>query len=194
MIANDGKRPMRMLLLWGDLYGANCTMSTKKLSIVDKFHRYGWELTSAGATRTVEPCGFARERGADGIPMDCTFDEIGDIEEFDGLSVMPGPSHRDLIDTPAVLVMIRRAADAGLVVSGWCRGVRVLASADVLRGRQVVGHVDDRDAIETAGGIYVGHDHPPVIDGRLVTGARSYRYRAKNAEAIRKAMVERLAD
>ena len=194
MSAKGTERRVRMLLLWGDLYGANCTMSTKKLSIVDKFRRYGWDLTSAAATRTVEPCGFARERGAEAIEMDCTFDELADIEDFDGLSVMPGPAHRGLIDAPAVLEMIRHAADAGLVVSGWRRGVRVLAAADVLRGRQIVGHSDDRDAIEAAGGVFVGHDHPPVIDGRLVTGARSYHYRAKNADAIRVAMAERLAE
>ena len=96
-------------------------------------------------------------------------------------------------EAPKTMGLVRRASDEGLVLSAWCRGVRVLAAADVIRGKRVVGHIDDKDAIEEAGGIYVGHDHPPVIDGRLVTGARSYYYRAKNAEAIRTAMVDRLA-
>jgi len=190
MTANER---VRMLLLWGDHYGSNCTMSTKKLSIVDKFRRYGWELTSAAVTKTVAPCGFARERGAEAIEMDCLVDELGDVAAFDGLSIMPGPAHRGLVESSAALEWIRRAAAAGLVVSAWCRGVRVLAAADVLDGKQVVGHADDKDAIEAAGGLFVGQDHPPVIDGRLVTGARSYYYRAKNAEAIRKAIEEKLA-
>jgi len=194
MSAKGRERPMRMLLLWGDLHGANCTMSTRKLSIVDKFRRYGWELTSAAATKTVAPCGFARERGAKAIEMDCTIDELGDVSEYDGLSVLPGPAHRGLIDSAAALEWIRRAADAGLVVSGWCRGVRVLAAADVLRGKRVVAHIDDKDAIERAGGEFVGQDHLPVIDRCLVTGARSYAYRAKNADAIRVALTERLAE
>jgi len=193
MPAKGNERPMRMLLLWGDQYGANCTFSAKKLSIVDKFRRYGWDLTSAGAKTTVSPCAFAQRRGAEAIELDCALEEIGEVTEYDGISVMPGPAHRGLIDAPAAMETIRRAADEGLVVSGWCRGVRVLAAADVLRGKRVVGHADDRETIEAAGGIYVGHDHPPVVDGRLVTGARSYHYRAKNAEAIRTAMAERRA-
>jgi hypothetical protein len=36
----------------------------------------------------------------------------------------------------------------------------------------------------SAGGSFVGQDHSPVIDGTLVTGARSYSYRVKNADAI----------
>ena len=193
MSAERNERPVRMVLLWGDLYGANCTSSEKKLSIVDKFRRYGWDLTSVGAQKTVRPCAFAQQRGAEAIELDCTLEQIGDVTEYDGISIMPGPAHRGLIDSPVAMRMIRRAADEGLVLSGWCRGVRVLAAAGVLGGKRVVGHADDREAIEASGGVYVGHDHPPVIDGRLVTGARSYYYRAKNADAIPTAMLDRLA-
>jgi len=182
-----------MLLLWGDLYGANCTSNEKKLSILEKFRRYGWQLTLAGVERTISPCAFARQRGAEPLELDCTVDDLGDASDYDGISVLPGPAHRRLIASPKAMALIRQGSEAGLVLSAWCRGVRVLAAADVLRGKRVVGHADDKDVIEAAGAIYVGHDHPPVIDGRLVTGARSYYYRAKNAEAIRKAMAERLA-
>ena len=193
MSAKKSERPVRMLLLWGDLYGANCTFNEKKLSILKKFRRYGWDLTLAGAERTVRPCAFAQQRGADPFELDCTIDELGEATDYDGLSVMPGPAHRGLIESPEVMRLVKKAADGGLVVSAWCRGLRVLAAADVIRGKRVVGHIDDKDVIEAAGGIYLGHDHPPVIDGRLVTGARSYYYRAKNAEAIRTAMAERRA-
>jgi hypothetical protein len=54
-----------------------------------------------------------------------------------------------------------------------------------------VGHVDDKAAIEAAGGTFVGQDHPPIIDGTLVTGARSYFYRAKIADAIKQAVLAR---
>lgn len=89
--------------------------------------------------------------------------------------------------------LLRQASEAGLVISGWCRGVRVLAAADVIAGKQIVGHMNDKDAIEKAGGLFAGQDHPPVIDGRVVTGARCYYYRAKNAEAIRTAIEARAA-
>jgi len=193
MCNNRTDQLIRMLLLWGDRYGANCTSNGRKLSIVERFRRYGWQLTLAGAQRMVEPCPFARQRGAEPLQLDCSVDDCGEATDYDGVCVLPGPSHRGLIESPKAIALIRRGAEAGLVVSGWCRGVRVLAAADVLRDKRVVGHADDKDAIEAAGGIYVGHDHPPVIDGRLVTGARSYFYRAKNADAIRTALAERRA-
>ncbi len=186
------QREVRLLLLWGDLYGANCTMGGRKLSILDKFRHYGWTLTLAGVEKTVRPCAFARQKGAEAVNLDCTVEEIDDVTLFDGVSVLPGPAFNGLLESARVTAMLQTAADAGLVISGWCRGVKVLAAADVIRGRRVVAHIDDRAFIEAAGGIFVGHDHPPVVDGNLVTGARSYYYRSKNAEAIRQAMNARL--
>jgi putative intracellular protease/amidase len=190
--AQDAKQ-IRILLLVGDLVGANCTSNENKLSILEKFRRYGWEVTLAGAERVVRPCAYAAERGATPLDLDCTIDDVGNVLDYDGISILPGPSHSGLIKSQKALRMIRDAAAAGLVLSAWCHGVRVLAAADVIRGKRIVGHAADKDAVEAAGGIFVGHDHPPVTDGRLVTGARSYFYRAKNADAIRAAMLERLA-
>lgn len=187
------KKPVRILLLAGDLYGANCTSNEKKLSILDKFRSFGWEATLAGVDRVVRPCAFAAERGAVPLPLDLTVDEVGDVTAYDAVSVLPGPAHAGLIASRKAMQLLRQASEAGLVVSGWCHGVRALAAADVIAGKQVVGHARDREAIEQAGGLFVGHDHPPVIDGRLVTGARCYHYRAKNAEAIRAAIEARAA-
>jgi putative intracellular protease/amidase len=192
MPRNTTTDPVRMLLLWGDVYGANCTMGGRKLPILEKFRRYGWELTLAGAKALVSPCAFAKGRGAEPVDLDCMIDAIEDVGAFDGISVMPGPSHKGLIDSPRAMSVVRQAFEAGLVVSAWCRGVRVLAAADVLQGKRVVCHADDRELIEAAGGFFVGHDHPPVIDGTVVTGARSYYYRTKNADAIRDAVNARL--
>jgi putative intracellular protease/amidase len=186
-----------LLLLWGDLYGANCAMTGggggRKLTIVERFRRYGWELTSAGATARVSPCAFAAGRGAEPIELERAIDSIDSIEAYDGISVMPGPSHKGLIESPHALALVKAAFEGGLVVSAWCRGVRVLAAADVIRGKRIVCHADDREAVEAADGIFVGHDHPPEIDGPIVTGARSYYYRVQNADAIRDAMNARLA-
>ncbi len=187
------KNAVRILLLVGDLYGANCTSSEKKLSILDKFGTYGWETTLAGVDRVVRPCGFAAERGATPLSLDRTVDEIGDVTAYDAVSVLPGPAHSGLIASQRAMQLLRQANEAGLVISGWCRGVRALAAADVIAGKRIVGHVNDKGAIEKAGGLFVGQDHPPEIDGRIVTGARCYHYRAKNAEAIHAAMEARQA-
>jgi hypothetical protein len=177
-------RPIRMLLLVGDLYGLNCTSDSKKLSILEKMRRYGWELTTAGIGREVHPCAFGRQHGAEPMALDSTVSEIGDVSRFDGISVLPGPAFK-------ANELIREGFHKGLVISGWCRGVRVLAAADIVRGKRVVGHADDREAIQAAGGVYLGNDHPPVIDGTLVTGVRSYFYRAQTCDAIRAAIQER---
>ncbi len=193
MTEKTKKNPVRIVLLVGDLYGANCTSSEKKLSILDKFASYGWEATLAGVERVVRPCGFAAERGAAPLSLDRTIDEIGDVTTYDAVSVLPGPAYAGLIGSRRAMQLLRQASEAGLVISGWCRGVRVLAAADVIAGKQIVGHMNDKDAIEKAGGLFAGQDHPPVIDGRVVTGARCYHYRAKNAEAIRTAIEARAA-
>ncbi len=182
-----------MLLLVGDMIGANCLTGGKKLSILEKFERYGWDLTIAGTKDHVAPCPFAAERKLEAPKIDRLIDNITDVTEFDAVSILPGPSHTCLIESDHVLRLVHQAVDEGLVVSAWCRGVRVLAAADVVRGRQIVGHEDDKAFIEQAGGIFIGQDHPPITDENLVTGARSYYYRAKNADAIKKAVQARQA-
>jgi len=179
LASKDPGKPVKMLLLVGDRMGSNCFAGGKKLSIIEKFRRYGWDLTLAATTPTVAACPYAEQKGWEPPPIDCRLEEVPDVTTFDGVCVAIG--------------LIRRAAEAGLLVSAWCRGVKVLAAADVISGKQIVGHEDDREAIEKAGGIFVGQDHPPVTDGNVVTGARSYYFRAKNADAIKKAIGTRLA-
>lgn len=183
---------IRLLVVFGDRYGANCTLGGGKPSILEAFRSFGWDLTLAGVNKTVSPCPFAAKRGAEPLDLDGTVSEIRDVMAFDGVCVLPGPRFDGLVGSLHALALIKIAFESGLVVSGWCRGVRVLAAADVVRGKRIVCHSDDRAFIEAAGGIFVGHDHPPVIDGTVVTGARSYRYRVRNAEAIRTAMAGRL--
>ena len=185
----QSKKPVHILLLAGDRIGANCMMGGRKLSIFDKFKRYGWQITLAGTRDQVSPCPYAAGLGAKPVPTDETIESLGSVDRFDAISVLPGPSFDTLIENPHVLDLLREADDRGLVVSGWCRGVRVLAAAGLVSGKRVVGHEDDADFIEEAGGVFVGQDHPPVTEGNLVTGARSYYYRAKNADAIRKAVL-----
>jgi len=188
MSAKKSHKPVRMLVLVGDQIGSNCLSGGKKLSILEKFRKYGWDVTIAGVESAVQPCPYAVKLGLTAPDIDCFVDDVDDISTFDAVSVLPGPTHNGLLESPAAMTLLRQAAESGLVISAWCRGVRVLAKAGVLQGKQVVGHSDDQEMIEQAGGFFVGHDHPPVTDGTLVTGARSYYYRAKNADAIKKAV------
>lgn len=190
MLQIEPKRGIHLLLLFWDRYGANCTMGGKKLSILNTFRSFGWDLTLAGPDSTVSPCPFAAKRGAGTVELDCTVSEVADVTVFDGISILPGPAFEGLVGPHNALMLVKTAFEKGLIVSAWCRGVRVLAAADVVRDKRIVCHSDDRAFIEAAGGIFVGHDHLPVIDGTLVTGARSDHYRSENATAIRKAVTE----
>jgi hypothetical protein len=70
-----------------------------------------------------------------------------------------------------------------LIVSAWCRAVRVLAAADVIDGKDVTGHADYQAIYESAGATF--HELvPPIIDGNIVTGVRSRFYRTEMCEAI----------
>ncbi|TFH07188.1 MAG: hypothetical protein E4H08_09925 [Candidatus Atribacteria bacterium] len=188
MSVEKSRKAVRMLVLVGDQIGSNCLSGGKKLSILEKFQKYGWDVTIAGVRSSVQPCPYALKLGLAAPNIDCLVDEIEDVLTFDAVSVLPGPAYSGLLQSTAAMHLIRQAAASGLVVSAWCRGVRVLAEAGVLQGKHVVGHSDDQEIIERSGGIFVGYDHPPVTDGALVTGARSYYYRAKNADAIKKAV------
>ena len=57
------KNPVHILLLAGDRIGANCMMGGRKLSIFDKFERYGWQMTLAGMRDHVSPCPYAAGLG-----------------------------------------------------------------------------------------------------------------------------------
>jgi hypothetical protein len=120
----------RMLLLVGDRIGANCMMGGKKLSILDKFARFGWEVTLAGVEDHVEPCPFAAKRGAMARPLDTTVDAIGDLSAYDGISVLPGTSFQGLI-----AVRSSRFA-VGNTNRGFLRGLRAQRLRD-LRGESL---------------------------------------------------------
>jgi putative intracellular protease/amidase len=91
---------------------------------------------------------------------------------------MPGNSHDNLRGSEAALDVVREAVDEGLVVSAWCRAVRVLATADVLDGVNITGSADYREEYEAAGAIF-NEMAPPVIDGNIVTGVHSRYYRTE---------------
>ena len=51
-----------------------------------------------------------------------------------------------------------------------------------------MGHADYADEYAAAGATYLGNDHPPVLDGNILTSVRSRFYRTQTCEAIGKAV------
>ncbi len=165
---------VEILLLMDHDYGANVPF------IIEIFERYGWSITTTGLNETLTSCAYL---GYELFSVDILMTDIDEVAQFDAISVMPGESHELLRTNQTSLNLIKEAVSQGLVVSAWCRGVRVLAAADVIDGKNITGNADYASEYEAAGAIF-NELVPPIIDGNIVTGTRSRFYREEMCEAI----------
>ncbi len=170
----ESQDPIEILLLMDDDYGGNVP------HILGIFERYGWSITTTGLNQTLISCSYL---GFAEFEVDILLTDITDITEYDAISIMPGDSHDSLRTNQSSLDLINSAVSEDLVVSAWCRAVRVLAAADVIDGKNITGNAD-YEAEYIAAGATFNELVPPVIDGNLVTGVRSRYYREEMCEAI----------
>ncbi|MBN1825509.1 MAG: VCBS repeat-containing protein [Candidatus Eisenbacteria bacterium] len=185
-------RDVRVLALVDDGYGANLALDyvhpllgRVNHNILTLMERRGWEVDFAGVKPTVAACSSLVDYcPSDSMRVDRLVSAIDDLSAYDALVVMPGLDHTGLLASPEAMELVRRAAREGLVIGGWCRGVKVLAAAGVLRGRRVAGPEAMRELLEAAGAIYEGEDAWPVTDANVVTVKRSRYYRPKMVDAI----------
>lgn len=170
---------IRVLFVMDHDYGANYYFIRPILE------GYGWEVTITGMAEILTPCDYQSPTLT--LPVDILIPEIVDIAEYDCVSIMPGESHSLLLASQEALDLIRSAVDAGLIVSAWCKAVRVLAAADVIDGKHVTGDAEYQAEYEAAGAIF--HELvPPIIDGNIVTSVRSQYYRTEMCVAIATAL------
>ncbi|MHA1211391.1 MAG: DJ-1/PfpI family protein [Candidatus Heimdallarchaeota archaeon] len=173
--------PVNILLLMDEEWGANY------LGIITKFEMFGWNITIAGPSATITSCVYNGYIGLDVDILLTDVNDIYDITQFDCLNIMPGSSHENLLGNQDIRDMINSAVDNGLVVSAWCRAVRVLADADVIAGLNVTGHIDYKTEYEAAGATFFS-SVPPITQGKIVTGVRSRFYQSQMCIAIAKAL------
>ena len=180
---------VNILVIMPQNYGANYNFN------MENFDEFGWNVTTTGITRTIQPCpSFASPSAScQPITVDTLISEIEDVTQFDCVAIMPsnwriGNAYIDLVNSQAALDLISTAVDSGVIVWATCAGVRVLAVADVIDGKHVVTQDAFRSEIEAAGGIFMGSDHPPIIDGNIVTTVRGQYYHVQNIEAIATAL------
>lgn len=188
-LVTDREGDVRVLMLIPHHWGANSILN------LYNFRNMGWQLTAAGLTRTVEPCSwFKNSTGVGGFSVDFLVSEISDITQYDVLAIMSsssqyGPNpYGDLLESPETIALVQSAVENGLVIWATCAGVRVLAAADVIEGRSVVGSKRFTAEYAAAGAIYLGDDHPPVIDGTIVTAVRGNYYNHHITQAIAMAL------
>ncbi len=184
----------KILLLADHNIGSNVDIQDGSENICQKFESYGWNMTYAGLSDTLHPCmqNGTIVYGRPDFLTDTLFNEITDITEYDVVSILPCSTHTNLLGSQPTLDLLAEAVDEGLIVSAWCRGVRVLAAADVLDGLTVTGHSDYEAEYLGAGAAFIPQA-PPIIVGNIVTGVRSSYYREAICQAIRSAVPPRVS-
>jgi protease I len=103
-------------------------------------------------------------------------------EQFDAIVIPGGWAPDYMRRAPAMIDLVREAANQGKLVAAICHGGWMLASAGVIRGRTVTGFRSIRDDLTNAGAIYV--DQEVVRDGNLVTSRQPSDLPAFCREAI----------
>jgi len=166
--------PIKILFVMDEEYGSTYD------PIRTVFERFGWDITTTALTETITSCNFDHNVQLD---VDILLTEISDVTEYDVVTVIPGSSHDALRANETALDLIRDAVSDNLIVTGWCRAVRVLADADVIDGKNVTGHVDYQAEYEAAGATFTASS-PPITDGNIITSVRSTFYREETCNAI----------
>ena len=172
--ADTPSNPIKILLVMDDDYG----VSYQYIRAV--FERYGWNITTTALNETIIGCDYGNNKPLD---VDILLTEISDVTEYDILTIMPGDSHENLRTNETALDLIRDSVSEGLIVTAWCRAVRVLADADVIDGKNVTGNAEYQSEYEAAGATFF-ELVPPITDGNIITSVRSTFYREATCNAI----------
>jgi len=160
------------------------------------FELMGWNVALAGVEDSIPACRFIRDPlGAPALRPDVLLPEIDNLARFEAFAVMPASSshqtdpYREVLDNPEAMQRILDAVRLKIPVSTICSGARLLAAAGVIRGMQIIGQPAFKEEYEKAGAVLEEKDHPPIIQGSIVTGARDQYYNYANTQALAR-MVE----
>ena len=195
-----------VLLITDDNYGSSFVYGEKNnKSIKKQFEDFGWNMTIASIKDTVMPCDWGKKT-LNTKPMSLTSNivEIKNPSEFDAIIILPGRGYPNLINNIEVLNFLKKANQEEIIIAAWCRGVRLLAAADIIKGKNVIGHFDYFDEYKAAGANYIEYSFkfengeklfknvtPPIKDGNIITTVRSLYYRNEMSKLIKEAIEEK---
>jgi protease I len=94
------------------------------------------------------------------VRVDADADTV-DADQFDAIIVPGGWAPDYMRRAPAMIDLVREAAQRGKLVAAICHGGWVLASAGVVRGRTVTGYRSIRDDLVNAGATYLVTSRQP---------------------------------
>ena len=131
-----------------------------------------YRLKEEGAEVKVIGAGGAKSYASKhGYPVnvDAQADQVS-AEEFDAV-VVPGGYAPDMMRRhPAMIRLVRDAAQQGKVVAAICHAGWMLVSAGILAGRQATSFFSIKDDLIAAGAKWI--DAEVVVDGNLITSRR----------------------
>ncbi len=131
-----------------------------------------YRLREEGAEVKVVGAGGAKSYASkQGYPVnvDAQAEQVKAVE-FDAV-VVPGGYAPDMMRRhPAMVSLVREAAQQGKVVAAICHAGWMLCSADVLKGRRATSFFSIKDDMVHAGAQWV--DSEVVVDGNLITSRK----------------------
>jgi len=103
------------------------------------------------------------------VNVDVQADQVKAVE-FDAV-IVPGGYAPDVMRRhPAMVTLVREAAQQGKVVAAICHAGWMLVSAGILKGRKATSFFSIKDDLVAAGADWV--DAEVVVDGNLITSRR----------------------
>jgi putative intracellular protease/amidase len=157
----------------------------------DVMDQYGWDVTYAGMTDSVEVCGpFAAPRGGLAMKVDTLLAEMTDITGYDAVVVLSSTQfsgddpYFDIMSSEHAMNLIAAAASNDIPVFTTCAGVRILAALNLIDGKKVTGSKRFQAEFEAAGATYLGVDPAPQILGNLITSSRGQYNNIPNGIAL----------
>lgn len=126
-------------------------------------------LIEAGATVKIAGIGERSYKGKYGISVEVNAqcEELAFKESFDCVIIPGGWAPDKIRANHAALEIVKHTLKEGGVVASICHGPWVLASADVVRGKNVTSYKNIKDDLVHAGARW--SDSEVVVDGNLVT-------------------------
>jgi len=175
---------VKALLLVDDLYGSSLNIEDSKNNILENFSSYGWDITVASCNAEVSPSQLAIQQGCEVLRPDMRTNELDNALDWDVIVIAPGESYDHLAKCPFVLNALALARVNSIPVVAWCKGVQVLAAADVVQGLEITGHPDYTEEYLAAGAKYKGNVNQPIEDQMVIT-CRDEEFRQEMCELIR---------
>ena len=201
------KNLINVLIIAGDKYGSSFVVSDENIpSIKQQFEDFEWNIAISGISDTIRPCPWGESTfNIEPLFVLIKINEINSITDFDAVVILPGRDFSRLITDDTTLNLLKEANNKGMVIAAWCRAVRLLAAADIIRGRNIIGHFDYFEDYKAAGATYVEYSFkwedgnkifknvmPPIRDGNIITTVRSLYNRNEMCQLIKETVEETL--